>query len=110
MTSNTARECCIPMCGVDDTNAPLIPCCENGHWLHIDCLQYLRDQLACPLCRSKVLKTMRQSSGLPMECLIQTPLSQYGAVVAISIGKADYARERRREMIPGGNGGQCIQS
>ena len=96
LVTYTARECAIPMCGVEpgEEGSGLVPCCENGHWLHETCLdRYIdADTLACPLCRSTVMRGLRQTAGIPMECLERTPLSNYGAAIAVRVGMAEVAR------------------
>jgi hypothetical protein len=37
---------------------------------------------------------MRQTGCLPMECLERTPISNYGAAVAVRVGMAELAREK----------------
>ena len=85
-------ECAIPMCGnEDDKDEILIPCCENGHFMHRSCMMAVKDQL-CPLCRSGVVKAMMQSSTLPLSVLCQTPYSFLGAAVAVYVGKLEHDR------------------
>lgn len=89
------RECAIPMCGHEDDELkePLIPCCENGHFMHRSCMMAVHDQL-CPLCRSASVKSMMQSATLPISVLCQTPYSLFGAAVAVYIGKMEHDKER----------------
>jgi hypothetical protein len=84
------------MCGVEpgEEGCELVPCCENGHWLHEVCLsRYVdADTLACPMCRSTAMRGLRQTAGLPMECLERTPTSNYGAAIAVRVGMAEVSR------------------
>ena len=92
-------ECAIPMCGYDEEeNGRLVPCCGNGHFLHPSCLALLKDNLACPMCRSECLKSMLQTSTSPMDVLCQTPYSQFGAAVAVYIGKMEHDRYATRQQ------------
>lgn len=79
------------MCGSEDKNEPFIPCCENGHFIHQCCLMMLKDPI-CPMCRSERLKSMLQSTTLPLLFLCQTPYSQFGAAVAYCVGKMEHER------------------
>lgn len=85
------RECAIPMCGHEDEGERLVPCCENGHFLHQSCRMSLLDQ-SCPMCRSEAVKSMLQSATLPVGVLSQTPYSLFGAAVAMYIGKIEHER------------------
>lgn len=84
------------MCGVEpgDEGSQFVPCCENGHWLHVSCLKRYVDEksLACPLCRSTVMRALRQTAGLPQECLERTPASNYGAAIAVRVGMSQISR------------------
>ena len=95
------------MCGIDpgDEGCDIVPCCDNGHWLHEACLRYIdADTLACPLCRSTAIRSVRQTACLPMECLERTPVSNYGAAVAMRVGIAELTREAA-SSCGGGAGG-----
>ena len=85
------RECAIPMCGCEEEDDRLVPCCGNGHFLHPSCLALIKGNQACPMCRSECVKSMLQSSIIPTGMLCQTPFSQFGAAVAIYIGKMEIA-------------------
>lgn len=84
------------MCGVEagDDGCDFVPCCENGHWLHEACLMRYVDPetLACPMCRSTAMRGLRQTAGLPTECLERLPTSNYGAAIAVRVGMAEVAR------------------
>lgn len=81
-------ECAIPMCGGEE---PLHPICENGHWIHADCLQLITESGTvlpiCPLCRSSAVNTMKESVSIPLEILNRTPFSALGAHLAVFVGK-----------------------
>lgn len=83
-------ECAIPMCSGEEQ---LIPVCENGHWIHADCLQLLTENV-CPLCRSSAVDTLSQSVSIPLEILARTPFSVLGAHLAVFVGKMQRDRNQ----------------
>ena len=80
------------MCGEEGSR--LIPCCENGHYLHEICLMNLKDPI-CPMCRSGCLKTLKETTEVPLIALCRTPFSHFGAVVAFHTGLEELEIFRR---------------
>lgn len=80
------RECAIPMCGGE---GEMFPMCENGHWIHAECLQLLAESnnSLCPMCRSSSIDTLSASISMHLEDLSRTPFSILGATLAVYVGK-----------------------
>ena len=93
-------ECAIPMCCCEEGEHTLTPCCENGHFLHRACLIAMKGG-PCPMCRSECIKAMMQSATLPVSVLCQTPYSQFGAAVAMCIGRRERERLAFQELGAG---------
>ena len=72
----TCKECAIPMCGSEDNAEDyLVPCCENGHYLHTQCLKAMLESnpesILCPLCRSDAVSMECVKITIPAIALIQ---------------------------------------
>jgi hypothetical protein len=69
------KECSIPMCECEsDPSRPLLRYCENGHYMHDRCIEYLfrnaqsLESASCPQCRSKHM-TKLVVGAVPVEPL-----------------------------------------
>jgi len=76
------------MCGVEDD--VLIPCCENGHYLHRECCELIVSHafpapFVCPMCRSDAIYKMCTCSSILSIMACGDP-----GLLALSIGVFEY--------------------
>lgn len=88
--SSDPPECAIPMCG---GTGKLIPCCENGHFMHADCAKLMVENV-CPLCRSVFADSLMKSfiNRSSLACML--PPTQAGACFVYATALEDIDNQK----------------
>jgi hypothetical protein len=97
------KQCAIPMCGYDDLEIQkFVVCCENGHYLHRECMEaiiYHGKTFSCPMCRSSSLDVLCKNIAPTIDILNQTTISDMGGVVARIAGCFNLLESRQGEVV-----------